>query len=163
MEEPISPNKLRILLVICRPAGIADVPYRAVASDIVAGLMEAEPSAFEITVLRPATFIALQKVLRNAAERGSPFNIVHFDGHGAVLKTPVHNDQRLSPWNPDRFEMCGMLEFESEQDGPSDFRLIDGKTIGDLLHKYEAPFPRFIGPLFSCSSFLVVDGFKVHR
>ena len=42
-------------------------------------------SPVELTVLRPPTLEALRKTLAAAATNGEPFQIVHFDGHGAMI------------------------------------------------------------------------------
>lgn len=74
-------QRLRILLVICRPGGATDVPFRSVASQ----LLQMRPYAgqiFDLDVLRPPTFARLGQVLRAAQDRGQPYHVVHFDGHG---------------------------------------------------------------------------------
>ncbi|MET1415873.1 CHAT domain-containing protein [Roseibium sp. HPY-6] len=72
---------LRLLLVIARPSGISDLPHQLMAKHIL------ETNArflgpMDITVLRPPTFAAFQKCIAEAADAGTPFDIVHFDGHG---------------------------------------------------------------------------------
>jgi hypothetical protein len=77
-------DRLRVLLVICRPGRGDDVPFRSVASRLVrggAGQME----GLDLDVLRPATFARLSEALHEAAAFGRPYHIVHFDGHGAYL------------------------------------------------------------------------------
>ena len=77
-------DRLRVLLVICRPGGGEDVPFRSVASRLVrggAGQME----GLDLDVLRPATFARLAEVLRAAHDAGRPYHVVHFDGHGTWL------------------------------------------------------------------------------
>ena len=51
---------LRVLLVICRPGGAADVPFRSVASHLVR-LSRGAREAFRLDVLRPPTFAELSK------------------------------------------------------------------------------------------------------
>ncbi len=77
-----SGGKIRILLVICRPSGDADVPFRSVSSRILKGLTDEAREVFQLDVLRPATFEALAQRLRTAKTAGAPYHIVHFDGHG---------------------------------------------------------------------------------
>jgi hypothetical protein len=69
-------------LVICRPGGRDDVPFRSVASRLIKGLSDEARDLFQLDVLRPATFAALNHVLRAAKAAGSPYHVVHFDGHG---------------------------------------------------------------------------------
>jgi tetratricopeptide (TPR) repeat protein len=76
--EPLS--KLKVLLVISRPGGTADVELRTIASTIYGALRSG--SRFEVDVLRPPTYEALKRTLREAAFRNDPYDLVHFDGHG---------------------------------------------------------------------------------
>jgi hypothetical protein len=75
---------LRVLLVICRPEGSFDVPFRSVASRLVR-LSRVARETFELDVLRPPTFRELGQVLEAARVAGSPYHVVHFDGHGVYL------------------------------------------------------------------------------
>jgi hypothetical protein len=76
-------GKLRVLMVISRPAGTDDVGYQMVARPLLERL-EAVRGEVELTVLRPPTFGALGEAVRQAAAAGAPFHVVHFDGHGAM-------------------------------------------------------------------------------
>jgi tetratricopeptide (TPR) repeat protein len=77
-------NELRVLLVICRPGGAGDVPFRSVASRLVRGGAD-RMEGLRLDVLRPATFKRLAEVLREAADASRPYHVVHFDGHGTFL------------------------------------------------------------------------------
>ena len=55
-------DELRVLLVICRPGGRTDVPFRSVASRLVRGGAD-QMDGLRLDVLRPATFKQLSKVL----------------------------------------------------------------------------------------------------
>jgi hypothetical protein len=77
-------DRLRVLLVICRPGRGDDVPFRSVASRLVRGGAEQMPG-LDLDVLRPATYPRLAQVLHEAADAGRPYHVVHFDGHGAYL------------------------------------------------------------------------------
>ncbi|MBL1102653.1 tetratricopeptide repeat protein [Streptomyces coffeae] len=74
-------SRLRVLMVISRPQGTADVSYRMIARPLLQRL-EAVRGRVELVVLRPPTLEKLEQVLRAAQEAGEPFQIVHFDGHG---------------------------------------------------------------------------------
>ena len=76
-------GRLRVLMVISRPGGTNDVGYRMVARPLVERL-EAVRGEVELTVLRPPTFDALAAMVKQAADAGKPFHIVHFDGHGVM-------------------------------------------------------------------------------
>ncbi len=80
-------GRLRVLMVISRPAGTNDVPYQMVARPLLERL-EAVRGEVELTLLRPPTFRALRQAVRQAAEVGQPFHVVHFDGHGGMIKSP---------------------------------------------------------------------------
>ena len=83
LPEP-SGDRLRVLLVICRPGGREDVPFRSVACRLVRGGAE-QMEGLDLDVLRPATFARLSQVLHAAHDAGRPYHVVHFDGHGTWL------------------------------------------------------------------------------
>jgi tetratricopeptide (TPR) repeat protein len=80
-------GRLRVLMAICRPAGLADPGYRLIARPLLEQLESAQAD-IDLAVLRPPTFAALEETLLAAARAGEPFHVVHFDGHGAVTRTP---------------------------------------------------------------------------
>ena len=81
-------GRLRVLMVISRPAGTEDVGYQMVARPLLERL-EAVRGEVDLTVLRPPEFDALARVLRQAAGAGEPFHMVHFDGHGVLRGRPA--------------------------------------------------------------------------
>ena len=78
---------LRVLMVIARPAGLADVDYGMIARPLLERL-EAVRGRVTLEVLRPPTLEQLEQRLGEAADAGEPFHMVHFDGHGALSKAP---------------------------------------------------------------------------
>jgi tetratricopeptide (TPR) repeat protein len=76
-------GRLRVLMVISRPRGTSDVGYQMVARPLLERL-EAVRGEVDLTVLRPPTFDALADAVGRAAKAGSPFHVVHFDGHGVM-------------------------------------------------------------------------------
>jgi tetratricopeptide (TPR) repeat protein len=76
-------DRLRVLMVISRPAGAADVGYRMIARPLLERL-EAVRGEVDLVVLRPPTLDALNATLTEATEAGEPFQVVHFDGHGVL-------------------------------------------------------------------------------
>lgn len=78
----VSGERLRVLMVISRPRGGADVKYRMIGRRLLDRL-EAFPGRVELVVLRPPTMEALAVALAEAKTGGEPFHVVHFDGHGA--------------------------------------------------------------------------------
>lgn len=76
-------GRLRLLIVISRPAGKGDVRYRMVARPLLERL-EAVRGEVDLVVLRPPTLEALRETLASALAAGEPFHVVHFDGHGAL-------------------------------------------------------------------------------
>jgi tetratricopeptide (TPR) repeat protein len=159
LPEP-SGDRLRVLLVICRPGGRADVPFRSVASRLVRGGAE-QMAGLDLDVLRPATFSRLSQVLRAAHQAGRPYHVVHFDGHGTfldladlgiapdgagdsggheggggagagrlVLLSP--HMYGISVAGPVRPGQHGYLLFE-DPDNEDNQQLVDGPTMGRLL------------------------------
>jgi hypothetical protein len=78
-DIPQTAERLRILLVICRPSGRRDVPFCSVASRIIKGLSKDARQLFDLDVLRPPTFEQLEEVLRAAKRTGQPYHVVHFE------------------------------------------------------------------------------------
>lgn len=76
-------ERLRVLMVISRPQGAADVGYRMIARPLLERL-EAVRGSVELVVLRPPTLNHLADVLSKAQAAGEPFQVVHFDGHGVL-------------------------------------------------------------------------------
>jgi hypothetical protein len=132
-------GKIRILLVICRPRGDEDVPFRSVASHLLRGLSEANREAYDLDLLRPPTFEQLGKALRQAHREGKPYHAVHFDGHGTYQE--VEEPGALGAFlgrltsivlaGP-RTGKHGYLLFENsklEDNG----ELVDGTSLGKIL------------------------------
>jgi len=138
-------GKIRILLVICRPGGRADVPFRSVASRLVKGLTEQSRERYQLDVLRPPTFGRLAEVLRAAKADGKPYHVVHFDGHGAYFETP--DKSRIAGW----LKKLGMIMLSGPREGSHGYllfenadaeekaELVDGPTLGELLYEAQTP------------------------
>ena len=130
---------LRVLLVICRPGGRKDVPFRSVASHLVR-LSRGAREAFRLDVLRPPTFGELARVLATAKAAGDPYQVVHFDGHGAWLDAQTTAEVpagELSPYlfslmSPPRPGAHGFLVFE-DPGGQAKQQLVDGPALGAVL------------------------------
>jgi hypothetical protein len=137
-------GSIRVLLVICRPAGPEDVPFRSVASRLIR-LSAGTHEAFHLDVLRPPTFKRLAQVLREAADRGQPYHVVHFDGHGTwadLNKTggsagPV-SGLRYSVLSPAREGPHGFLLFEDSATADNQ-QLVDGPALGRVLVETGVP------------------------
>ena len=158
-------DELRVLLVICRPGGRDDVPFRSVASRLVRGGAE-RMEGLRLEVLRPATYARLAEVLHQAADAGRPYHVVHFDGHGTYLDvaglpdfpdpdgdggqtvraassrgevigvTPLRYG--VSVAGPVRDGPHGYVIFEDPGSG-SNQQLVDGPTLGRLLTASSVP------------------------
>ena len=96
-------RRLRVLMVISRPAGTGDVGYRLVARPLLDRL-DAVHGVVDLVVLRPPTLGALRDALKQAAVTGEPFQVVHFDVHGTfspdyggclTLEDPRGGQQRV--------------------------------------------------------------------
>jgi tetratricopeptide (TPR) repeat protein len=106
---PVSGGRLRVLMVISRPAGTEDVGYQMIARPLLRRL-EAVRGEVDLVVLRPPTLDAMAEALAAAAAEGEPFQVVHFDGHGVLNRRRVPGS---SPVNAGREpEAEGMLAFE---------------------------------------------------
>lgn len=74
-------GKLRVLMVIARPQGESEVAYQMVARPLIERL-PALRGTVDLVVLRPPTLQALTAALAEARDQGTPYHVVHFDGHG---------------------------------------------------------------------------------
>jgi tetratricopeptide (TPR) repeat protein len=140
---PRGAGALRVLLVICRPGRREDVPFRSVASHLVR-LSRGAREAFQLDVLRPPTFAQLARVLEAARDAGEPYQVVHFDGHGAWLDeetvAAAAAGQALAGISSDLFSVVspprpgshGYLVFEDPDEGGGQ-QLVDGPALGNLL------------------------------
>ena len=143
----ISTGPIRILLVICRPSAGKDVPFRSVASRIVKGLSEEVRANFQLDVLRPPTFEQLGRTLRAAKERGEPYHVVHFDGHGTYaeledsgrLGNLVSGLSKLVLAGSGRPGPHGYLLFENPA-VKENAQLVGGPLLGTLLVETDVPF-----------------------
>ena len=133
---------LRVLVVIARPR-VTDVALRSVAQHLVR-LQEASSQALHLDVLRPPAFTELTRVLQAARDRGAPYRVLHFDGHG------VWGDPSDSQWlgklvpaatggpadvwlaSPARPGPHGYLIFENPA-LPGNAQLVDGPALANLL------------------------------
>jgi tetratricopeptide (TPR) repeat protein len=158
---------IRILLVICRPGGRDDVPFRSVASQLIKGLADADRDLLQLNVLRPPTFENLSKTLRAAKDQGKPYHAVHFDGHGAfvnmesVIAAMKEKEEKretamqrllreIGILNPNKFDadtvyprtkrggQHGYLCFENPKQAEN-LRFADGEEIGNLLSETGVP------------------------
>lgn len=118
----VGTGPIRILLVICRPGAPVDVPFRAVASRLVKALGETGRTTFQLDVLRPPTFDHLCRVLRSAKKDGTPYHIVHFDGHG-IFANFYSNDSAAGR---------GYLAFENVG-LRNNTQFINGTVVGKIL------------------------------
>jgi tetratricopeptide (TPR) repeat protein len=136
---PASAGPLRVLLVISRPAAGDDVPFRSVASRLLSRLGPQARESIELTVLRPPTFAELGRVLRAARDEGTPYQVLHFDGHGTYQEPgkPQGNASRHT-FHDTRTGKHGYLLFEQPgSEGNSE--LISGPQLGRLLFEAQVP------------------------
>ncbi|MGW6984866.1 tetratricopeptide repeat protein [Streptomyces sp. NPDC054932] len=113
-------RRLRVLMVISRPRGPADVGYQLIARPLLARLAAVRGSGedpVELVVLRPPTLERLAEVLAEAREAGEPFQIVHFDGHGVFGDPTAAVDGGTSRATSQGAMPQGMLAFEKPGGG----------------------------------------------
>ncbi|HYH47494.1 MAG TPA: hypothetical protein VEG34_17570, partial [Thermoanaerobaculia bacterium] len=134
---------VRILVVLCRPAGVLgrpDAPFRSVASRLIKGLDDERRAVYDLDLLRPPTFEQLGKTLRQAKAEGRPYHVVHFDGHG-MYGEPGNLPEVVQGMSADQFSGAGphgFLAFENP-DLKDNLELIGGPALGRLLHEAGVP------------------------
>jgi len=135
---------IRVLLVICRPGGGEDVPFRSVASRLVKGLKLDARESCDLKVLRPPTFDQLSRELLRAKLDGQPYHIVHFDGHGVFADSGESSLRDLFAGMSKlllagkRSGKHGFLLFESGE-ATAKGELVDGSRLGKLLAETHVP------------------------
>jgi tetratricopeptide (TPR) repeat protein len=158
-----SGTPLRTLLVICRPYGRNDVPFRSVSARILKSLDEEARQVFDFHVLRPPTFEALAETLRRAHAAGKPYQIVHFDGHGGFLDMEKLLAQLREKEDKERALLAEILQLDRERlaffspetlypnpprpgargyllfEGEASERFVDGPELGKLLKETGVP------------------------
>ncbi|MEU7839270.1 tetratricopeptide repeat protein, partial [Nonomuraea sp. NPDC049129] len=131
---PAGGARLRVLMVISRPAGERDVGYQMIARPLLERL-EAVRGSVDLVVLRPPTLDRLQQVLDEAVAAGEPFQVVHFDGHGVFGGGHVP----APGWDPLRFQgplPRGMLAFETPGGEPD---LVSAERVAQVLSAGRVP------------------------
>ena len=76
-------GRLRVLMVISRPAGTRDVGVSD-GGPAAAGAAGRGPRRGRPFRAASPTFDGLRQAVRQAAYAGVPFHVVHFDGHGVM-------------------------------------------------------------------------------
>ncbi len=138
-------GKLRVLMVIARPAGTSDVGYQMVARPLLERL-DTVRGEVDLTVLRPPEFDSLRRVLKKAAADGEPFHVVHFDGHGIMLGRPAAG---VGPGGRPAMMTGpgeGVLAFEKPGGGGSD--LVSAAKVAGVLAEAGVP----VAVLNACQS-----------
>jgi tetratricopeptide (TPR) repeat protein len=134
-STPVPPGDvLRVMMVIARPAGSKDVGYQMVARPLMERL-GAVRGKVELDVLRPPTLQALDETLRAAADAGTPYHILHFDGHGTFgVQRPAgsHSQHQLDAATSER----GFLFFEKAGGGED---LVSADTFALTVSQGQVP------------------------
>ena len=119
---------IRVLLVSPRPEdqSAAYIDHRISARPLVEALSRLGHLA-SLKLLETPTFPALEKELQDAHERGEPYHVVHFDGHGVYDRT--HNLGKLCFEDPSDLDK---LEGRHSQ-------LIDADRIARMVRDHRIP------------------------
>jgi tetratricopeptide (TPR) repeat protein len=127
---------LRVLLLSPRPEDerAAYLDHRVSARALVEALAPLGELA-RLTLLDPPTWPALQAELTSAQQAGTPYHIVHFDGHGVYQRgASAVAEQRLG---------LGALVFEDPADERKSERrrsqLINAEQLGQTLREHRVP------------------------
>ena len=142
---PNEDGRIRLLYVVCRLDGAADVQLRAIANRLLQELGKAgKRDYFEITALRPPTYEQLQIELSDAKQQGRPYHIVHFDGHGVYADL---SKTTLADWAGLFSNLMlggkttgkhGYLLFENPKQAEN-MRSVSGDEFGKLLRDTGVP------------------------
>ncbi|CAK8725084.1 TIR domain-containing protein [Candidatus Electrothrix aarhusensis] len=124
---------IRVLLLSPRPEidkkgkAVSYFDHRSSALPLMQAVENLGDGIVRVDILRPPTFTALKKALQKAQTSGTPYAVVHFDGHGIY-------DQRMG---------LGALCFEAAQESKAlSKRLLDQVDATELaaeLRQYGVP------------------------
>ena len=149
---------INLLIVTARPSGRQDVGYRTISRPMVEALRQAGIPV-QIEILRPGTYEALDKHLRQITTRHGVgyYHVIHFDVHGAVLPyaelqqepqsnhyvyQPRYGRPDLKPYEDEK----AFLFFEEEQGSKAD--PVEASELAALLISHQIP----IAILNACQS-----------
>jgi hypothetical protein len=142
-------GRLRVLMVISRPAGTGDVGYQMIARPLLHRL-EAVRGQVDLVVLRPPTLEALQQALAEAAAAEQPVRprseamtmsdaqaAVHWCGRAAVQEDKAEEQRQIAAKQAARAEEIAKIAAKhiERQD---ECIAIQAETIGHLKRHIEA-------------------------
>ncbi|MCP4701437.1 MAG: CHAT domain-containing protein [Gammaproteobacteria bacterium] len=111
---------LRILLIVARPRDAGFIDPRNSIPPLLDAVDSLGEQAVRLDFCEPPTLAELELRVSEARKAGTPYHIVHFDGHGQYYpKTGV-----------------GTLCFEDERENN---HLVSGTDLGGLLSRLEVP------------------------
>jgi len=128
LDVVVTDPPVRILLVSPRPeddkAGYID--HRVSAITLVEA-MESLGDMVDLTILSPPAFSAMNQELKRARDKGKPYHVVHFDGHGVF----------------DKIKGLGALCFEDPKDsGKLEGRAaesVDAEKLAETIRDHRIP------------------------
>jgi len=140
---------INLLIVTARPSGRSDVGYRTISRPLVEALRQANLPV-QIDILRPGTYKALEKHLRQASAQRQEgyYQVIHFDLHGSVLtyeqlqqaqeaSRHLYNE-RYGRLDIQPYEgVKAFLAFEGAEDTQVD--LVEASELTDLLVTHQVP------------------------
>lgn len=136
---------VRVLLVISRP-GVIEVAFRSVAHHL-ARLQESTSGSLRLDVLRPPSFAQLIQTLQAARDRGVPYQVVHFDGHG--VWGDAGDEQWLTTVIPGAAGPTGRWLASPARPGAHGYLLFENPGLAGNMQLVDGP---------SCSNLLVDAG-----
>jgi tetratricopeptide (TPR) repeat protein len=121
-------GRLRVLLVVSRALSSGE-DYQLIARPLLQRI-QAAGGGIDLVLLRPPTFAAFARTLTEAAAKGEPFQVVHFDGRGIP-------DARQPP--ADAYPTMtteGTLAFENEAGEPDE---VPASRVAQVLREAAVP------------------------
>jgi tetratricopeptide (TPR) repeat protein len=118
-DRDLSPP-LHVLLIVSRPKDTGFIDPRNSIAPLLDALDVLPEGTVTIDFCDPPTLAQLEEMISDAREGGTPYHIVHFDGHGTFFPRSAK----------------GALAFE-KPDETTD--LVAGQTLGDLLARLDVP------------------------
>ncbi|ETR71392.1 MAG: TPR domain protein [Candidatus Magnetoglobus multicellularis str. Araruama] len=124
VPQPVD-SKIRVLIVSPRPSHKDDTNYRITALPMLR-LGHVLNHYMQCEYVYPSTFSAFLSYLDNAAEKGQPFHVIHFDGYA------VFQDQTDLPG------LCFEKKSSDDIHSPQ-ADIINANQLSEIIQKYSIP------------------------
>lgn len=143
--EPYDAGPIRVLLAAMPPPGERALAFRPTARRLFRAVGENEHRSVQVELLRPPTIGQLSNALLEAEATEHPYHIVQIDSHAFLLHAERFGSPGELRTNGRDAAFARMLPGErgyipfDDPTGHSSAHLLDGGSLGELLHQARVP------------------------